>query len=130
MGKKLNASNIKVEVQILKDLPVDEIEEYMDLTIYGVARATMDYTLSDNRFPYRTGNLQRSSMAHDPRKEKEYTYCLDVPAEADYAKYVWNMENVNWTNLDTYSKWFETVYKEKKDIITQNAVNNAIRSVK
>ena len=122
--------NVDVEVKIIKDLPIEELQKYVDLTIYGVARGTMDYTASDNRFPKRTGNLQMSSMAHDPRKENNGVYCLDVPAEAEYAKYVWNMENVNWTNPETYAKWFITVYQEKKDIITHNAVENAIRSVK
>lgn len=122
--------NIDVEVEIIKELPVKKINEYVDLVVYGIARGTMDYTLSDNRYPYKSGNLQRSSMAHDPRKESNGVYCLDVPSEAEYAVYVWNMENVGWTNPSTYPQWFYKVYMEKKDLITQNAIDNAIRSVK
>ena len=118
-----------VEIKVVKGMPFKELDKYVDLVVYGVARGTMDYTLSDNRFPRRSGNLQMSSMAHDPRKEKNGTYCLDVPTEAEYAKYVWKMENVAWTNPNTYPQWFDKVYLEKKELITQNAINNALRSV-
>lgn len=122
--------NIDVEVEIIEDIPVAKIKEYMDLVVFGVARGTIDYTLSDNRFPYLTGNLQRSSMAEGVRKEGQYSYYVGAEG-ADYAEYVWEFpQNVNWTNPDTYAKWYVTEYKEKKELITQNAINNAIRSVK
>ena len=123
--------NVEVEVQIIEDLPIDKIESYKDLCVFGVARNVLDYTLADNRFPYLSGNLQRSAMAEGVKKESECTYYLGA-AGADYAVYVWDMpqETTKWTNVDTYSEWYVKVYSEKKEIITQNAVDNAIRSVK
>ena len=40
------------------------------------------------------------------------------------------MEDVDWTNPNTYPQWFYRVYMEKKDLITSIAVNAAVRSVK
>jgi hypothetical protein len=123
-------SEINVEVQIIKDIPEDKIKDYVDLTIFGIARGVLDYTLSDNRFPQLTGNLMRSAMAEGVKKESENTYYVGAEG-ADYATYVWGMpQNTNWTNPDTYAQWYEKVYKEKVNIITQQAVDNAIRSVK
>lgn len=122
---------MNIEVKILKDIPVEKLEKFADLTVYAVARNTLDYTLSENRFPYKSGNLQRSSMAQAVRKEKNATYCLDVPVGAEYAEYVWQFpQNVSWTNPDTYAQWYITTYKNRAEILTHNAVNSALRSVK
>lgn len=124
--------NLNVEIEIVEDIPKDKIEQYVDLVVYGVARGTMDYTFSERRFPYKTGNLQQSSMAQQIRHESNGVYCLDVPEGADYAKYVWQFpqDTTKWTNPETYAQWFATTYNNKMEIITQNAINNAIRSVK
>lgn len=123
--------NVDVEVQILKDLPIDKINKYVDLVIYGIARNTLDYTMAENRFPYKTGNLQRSSMAQGVRQEQNGTYCLDIPENAQYAVFVWDMpqETTNWTNPDTYAKWYLTTFQNKKEVITQQAIDNAKRSI-
>ena len=123
--------NVEVEVKLIEDLPTDKLNEYVDLVVYGIARGTVDYTLSENRFPRRTGNLQQSSMAQPIRQEANGMYALDIPAGAEYAKYVWEFpQETNWTNPETYAQWYLTTFKNKAEIITQNAVNNAIRSVK
>lgn len=120
-----------IEVEILEHLPVDKLDKFVDLAVMGVARGTLDYTLSENRFPYRSGNLQTSSMSEGVRQESNGVYCLDVPSGADYAKYVWQFpQEINWTNPDTYAQWYVTTYNNKAEIITHNAVGNALRSVK
>lgn len=123
--------NIEVQFEIIEDLPIDKIHRYMDLTVYGVARNTLDYTLGENRFPYLSGELQNSAMAEGVVQESEYTYYLGARG-ADYAEIVWEypQETTNWTNPDTYTRWYVTMYNNKKEIITQNAIDNAIRSVK
>ena len=123
--------NVDVDIEIVKDMPVDKINEYVDLCVFGVARETLDYTLSDNRFPYLTGNLQRSAMAEGVKKEQDKVYYLGAEG-ADYAVYVWDMpqETTNWTNPDSYSEWYVTVYNNKKEVITDLAIANALRSVK
>lgn len=123
--------NVEVEFEVIDDLPVDKINRYTQLVVMGVARNTLDYTLGENRFPYLTGELQRSAMAEGVRQESEYTFYLGAEG-ADYAEIVWQypQETTNWTNPDTYSQWYVTMYNNKREIITQNAIDNAIRSVK
>jgi hypothetical protein len=123
--------NVDVEVKIIEDLPVEKIERYVDLCVFGVARNVLDFTLNDNRFPYLTGELQRSSIAEGVRQEAQNTYYLGAEG-VDYAEKVWNypQETTNWTNPDTYAQWYVKVYENKKELITQNTIDNAIRSVK
>lgn len=122
--------DISVDVEVLESLPKDEIEKYVDLVVFGIARNTLDYTAGENRFPYLTGNLQRSAMAEGVRQESPGVYYLGADG-ADYAVRVWEMpqETTNWTNPDTYAQWYVTTYKNKQEIITLNAVNNALRSI-
>lgn len=122
--------NVDVEIKFIEELPIDKINEYKDLVVFGVARNVLDYTLAENRFPYLTGELQRSAMAEGVRKESECTYYLGAEG-ADYAKIVWEYpQKTNWTNPDTYAQWYVTMYQNKAEVITQNAIDNAIRSVK
>lgn len=123
--------NVNVDIEIIDDLPIDKINSYKELVIYGIARNTLDYTLANNRFPYLSGELQRSAVAEGVRQESKYTFYLGAEG-TDYAEYVWQMpqETTNWTNPDTYSQWYIRTFKDKKEIITRNAIDNAIRSVK
>lgn len=122
--------NVEVEINFIEELPIDKINEYKDLVVFGVARNVLDYTLAENRFPYLTGELQRSAMAEGVRKESECTYYLGAEG-VDYAKRVWEYpQKTNWTNPDTYAQWYVTMYQNKTEVITQNAIDNAIRSVK
>lgn len=119
-----------IEVKIIKPMNVKQIQKFEDLTIENIARGTLDYTLADSRFPRRTGNLERSSMAQAVRKEADFVYCLDNPVGAEYAEYVWELpQETHWTNPNTYSKWFVAVFKEKNGLITKQAVDNSLRSV-
>lgn len=123
--------NIDVEIEVIEDIPINKINQYKDLVVYGIARNTLDYTLAENRFPYLSGNLQQSAIAEGVRQESECSYYLGAEG-ADYAVDVWDMPQgtTNWTNPDTYSQWYATVYNNKREIITQNAINNALRSVR
>lgn len=123
--------DIEVEVKIIEDLPIEKVNRYKDLCVFGVARNVLDFTLSDNRFPYLTGELQRSAMAEGVRQEAQNTYYLGAEG-VDYAEKVWQypQETTKWTNPDTYAQWYVKVYENKKELITQNAIDNAIRSVK
>lgn len=119
-----------IEVKVERPINIKQIHEFEDLTIQGIARGDLDYTLADSRFPRRTGNLERSSMAQAVRKEADCVYCLDNPAGAEYAEYVWELpQETHWTNPNTYSKWFIAVYKEKQGLINQQAIANSLRSV-
>lgn len=110
-------------VEVIKPLDVKGIENYMDDIVFTVARITKDFTNSGGHFPYRTGNLNITSMAQPIRKVGEATYSLDAPNGVEYAQFVWEMKNVNWTNKNTYPQWYETMFKNKKELIVNTAIN-------
>ena len=123
--------NVDVKFEILEDFPIDKINKYVDLTVFGIARRAQDYATSELRVPKRTGNLEMATVAQPIRKENDGVYCLDVPNGAEYAKYVWEMpQSTNWTNPNTYAQWFVAIYKEKGALFTVEASNDALRSVK
>jgi hypothetical protein len=122
--------NISVSVEIPRELPVIELDNYIDLTIYNIARITLDYTNSKQRFPYLTGELNRASMAEGVVSEGNKTYHLGASG-VDYAPDVWEYpQGTNWTNPNTYAQWYLTEYQNEKEAITSLAVNNAMKLVK
>lgn len=126
MSKETFKTN-SVEITIDKgNIDSAFFNRYTDLIVFGVASRTLDLTSQESRFPRKTGNLAHKSMVQRTRKEADCVYCLDNPEGAEYAKYVWNMENVNWTNPNTYPQWFATVYQNNKELITEYAVSQAI----
>lgn len=123
--------DIQVDVKYTYLFPYKEINKYVDLVVYGVARATLDYTASEQAFPYLSGNLEQSAMAQGVVQESDGTYYLGAEG-ADYAAYVWNMpqETTNWTNPKTLSKWYVTIFNNKKELIVSQATANALRSMR
>lgn len=122
--------NVEIEFKIVEGINKEQIHEFVDQTIFGIARITKDLTNSCGYFPRLTGNLQSSSMAQDIRKESEAVYCLDVPGGADYAEYVWEFgENTNWTNPNTLPQWYYSTFEKYQLSIQQEAISNALRSV-
>ena len=122
--------NIKVSVEIPKQLPVKELDNYVDKVVYNTARITLDYTNSKQRFPYRTGELKRASMAEGVVGEGNKTYHLGAQG-VDYAPIVWNYpQSTNWTNPNTFAQWYVTEYKNEKETITQQAINNALNGLR
>lgn len=122
--------NINVSVEIPKELPIKELDRYMDLVVYNVARITLDYTNSKQRFPYLTGELNRAAMAEGVVNEGNKTYHLGASG-VDYAPDVWEYpQETNWTNPNTYAQWYLTEYENEKEVITNSAVNNAMKLVR
>lgn len=119
-----------ISFKVVKPLPVKEISNWEDKVVYGIARATLDYTNSKNNFPYLTGALQRASMSEGVVKETKGTYHLGARG-TDYAKYVWHYgANTNWTNKQTLPQWYNTVFKRYKSNIIDNALKNAKSELK
>lgn len=117
--------NIKVDVEIPRELPVRELNQYVDDVVFNVARITLDFTNSKQRFPYLTGELNRASMAEGVVSEGNKTYHLGA-AGVDYAPDVWEYpQKTNWTNPNTYAQWYMTEYENEKEQITSLAVENA-----
>lgn len=115
-----------VEIHIVKPLDVKSINDYMDKCVFGIARATLDFTNTGHHFPYLTGELNRASMSEGVIKEGFGTYHLGARG-VDYAPKVWNYsQNTNWTNPSTYAQWYMTEFNKDKNVI----VESAIRQVK
>ena len=51
-------------------------------------------------------------------------------AGVPYAKKVYSMENVNWTNKSTLPHWYYSVFNKNGAIIMTNAVNQALKGLK
>lgn len=122
--------NISVKVEIPRELPVRELDNYVDQVVFNTARITLDFTNSKRRFPYLTGELNRASMAEGVVHEGSKTYYLGAQG-VDYAPDVWEYpQSTNWTNPNTYAQWYMTEYKNEKELITQQAVSNAMKGLK
>lgn len=122
--------NIKVNVEIPRNLPIRELDRYIDYTVYNMARITLDFTNSRQRFPYLTGELNRASMAEGVVAKGGKSYHLGASG-VDYAPDVWEYpQKTNWTNPNTYAQWYMTEFKNEKEFIVKTAVENAKRGFK
>lgn len=122
---------IHVDVEIPRGIPVRELDNYMDKVVYNVARVTLDYTNSKQRFPYLTGELNRAAMAEGVVSDGGKTYYLGARG-VSYAPAVWKFpqKGTHWTNPNTFAQWYITEFKNEKELITRQAINNAIRNFK
>lgn len=114
-----------VEIKIIKPLDTKAINEYMDKCVFGIARATLDFTNTGHHFPYLTGELNRSSMAEGVVKDGFGNYHLGARG-VDYAPKVWGYsQSTNWTNPNTYAQWFMTEFNKDKNVIVESAIKQA-----
>lgn len=115
------------EIEIIKDIPVDQIRKFEDKVVYNVATLTREFTKSAQAFPYLTGRLQQSEVALPiiPLGNKEYGLGTGV----DYAMSVWNKKNANWTNPSTRPQWYATTFKISSQVIVNNAIQNSLKEV-
>lgn len=121
-------SKIKIDVEIIKDLPVDELNAYIDNTVYNIARVTLDFT--GPHIPHLSGDMERAIASYGVQgSNKEYTLGDNI---TDYSQIVWNypQNKTNWTNPRSYSKWFITEFKNQKDVIVNRAVTSAKKGYK
>ncbi len=119
--------NIKIDVSMPKELPKKQLDNYVDKTVYHVARNTLDLTAI--HIPYLSGDMKRDIMAYGVKgRNKVYTLGF---LSAKYTPYVWDYpQNTNWTNPNSYAQWFVTEYKKDKDKINRQAVNQAMKGLK
>lgn len=122
---------ISVSASIPKTLPIKQLDTFIDKTVYGIARITLDYTNSKKHFPELTGDLKEASMAQGVTKDGKNSYWLGADETVDYAGIVWEYpKDTHWTNQDTYPQWYVTEFEIEKDKIVKNAISNALRLIK
>ena len=115
---------IKIDVIIERDLPVHQLDQWRDRIVYNIARETLDFT--GGHFPVLHGDLERSSIAFGVQGgNKEYG--LGYEDTAPYTPEVWKypQRGTNWTNKQTWAKWYEASFKNNREKIINNAINNS-----
>lgn len=118
---------MSIEVKIIKDIPEKQLNQFKDRVVYYTASLTREYTKGMGAYPHLTGDLERYEIASQiTGGNQEYNLLCGV----DYAKYVWKMTNVKWTNPNTIPKWYVNVYKQKDKLILNEASTRAIRELK
>lgn len=109
--------NFSVEVQLAPHLQRN-LTQASDKIIYAVAQETL--RSSKTTIPKRSGKMRDSSMVGGVKGSNLDYY---IGSYTSYAKYVWDFpDNTHWTTPGTNNKWFERVWRSKKDLITKNAV--------
>lgn len=115
---------MNVEFKWIKPLPIKDINRFEDKMVYNVAMYTREFTKGTRAFPRLTGELERTEVASPIiGSNKEY----GLLAGTNYAKYVWKMTNVKWTNPSTKPKWYETQFKNGKEKIMAQALAVSLR---
>ena len=117
---------MNVEIKWVKDIPKKQINQFEDRVVYDMAVYTREYTKGTSAFPRLTGDLERQEIAA-PIVGSNKSYGLT--SGVDYAKYVWNMNNVNWTNKSTKPQWYYTQFKNSAEKIVAQAVSTALKEI-
>ena len=122
---------LDVKVEIPRDLPIKEIDKYVDNTVHNAARITLDFTVDKFRIPYRKGKLQTATEAYGVEKMGDKVYQLGTDGTVDYAKYVWDYpQKTHWTRKTTYAQWFVKEYKNEKELIMTRAIESAKKGMR
>lgn len=117
-----------VRVEILKDIPKEQIKRYEDKVVYNAAVLTREYTKDMRAYPHLSGELEEQELKLKPSKEGHAIYSL--LDGTTYAKYVYDMTGVHWTRKSTIPQWYENVYRKKENTIISSAQSKALREIK
>ena len=119
-----------IEIKIVKPLDTKAIANYMDKCVFGIARATLDFTNTGHHFPYLTGELNKASMSEGVVQEGFASYHLGARG-VSYAPKVWNYpQSTNWTNKNTYAQWYMQEFQKDKNVIVESVLKQVKGSMK
>lgn len=117
---------MRVEIEVLKDIPKEQINKFEDRVVYYTAVATREYVKSKNGYPYKTGKLRRTEVASPiTGGNKEYNLLTGV----GYAKYVYNFTKANWTNPSTIPQWYYNAFRTQGKTFVNEAVNKSLKEL-
>lgn len=117
---------IEISVKIEKDIPEAQIKHFEDRVVYNTASLTREYVKGMGAYPYLTGDLERTEIASQiTGGNAQYNLLAGV----DYAKYVWNMTNVNWTNKGTKPQWYYNIHRKFEKTINASAIDKALKEI-
>lgn len=117
-----------IQVKITKDIPEEQITDFEDKAVYYSAVLTREYTKNMNAYPHLTGELEAQEVRAPIKKQQKGVYTL--LDGTNYAKYVWKMTDVNWTNPNTQPQWYKSVYRKKEKTIIDRAKDRALGELK
>ena len=117
---------MEISINWVKPIPKEQINKFEDRVVYNTAKFTREMTSSSNAYPYRTGALRRSESTN-PIAGGNKTYSLT--GGVDYAKYVWKMTNVNWTNASTKPQWYYNEFRSTGAVIVAGAVVRSLKEI-
>ena len=117
---------MNITFEWIKPLPEKQINQFEDRVVYNCALYTREYTKGTSAYPRLTGTLERTEIA-SPIMGSNKTYSLN--GGVDYAKYVWRMTNVNWTNKATRPQWYYTTFKNHAEKVVSQAVSSALKEI-
>ncbi len=118
---------MNVEVEIIKGIPEQQIEQFVDRVIYNTAVLTREETKSLNAFPQLTGTLMREELSQQIiGNNKEY----GLVSGTSYAKAVYDYNKVNWTNKSTLPHWYKSVFEKSGNMILSNAIARSLKGFK
>lgn len=103
------------------------LKKIPDDILFEIAKETLDRSYDSipmSNLKGHAGTLRRSSMSGGVRGGHGDYY---IGSYTDYAKYVWNMENVHWTTPGTNNKWFARTLKKYGATIINNSINKSWR---
>lgn len=120
--------SIDVKVVIKKDIPEKQIEQFEDKSVYFTALLTREFTKNANAYPRgKTKELSKQEIGSPIYKMDKNSYGL--LAGVSYAKYVWKMTDVKWTNPSTQPQWYSTIYRRKEKTIVEMAQERALKEL-
>ena len=117
---------MEVSVSFKPNPRVDSgLKKLPDDMLYAIAKQVLD--MSSTVIPMsntteHSGTLRKATAAGGVRRGNGE---MTIGSYTDYATYVWNMNNVNWTTPGTNNKWFTRTLKKHGATILHNAVNRA-----
>ena len=119
--------NINVSVSVPKKLPVRQLNQFIDRTVYNTAVITLERT--EPHIPRLSGHMVGDTLARGVKGfNKSYTLGTD---STPYSSIVWNYpQNTNWTNKKSYSQWFMTEFRNSKEKIISQAVERALKVIR
>lgn len=108
------------------------LKEAPEKMLRQIARQTLDYTGSTKVVANSSGARYKLPPGHRSGETEQSMYSQGVQGDYEngfyignftsYASYVYVKENVNWTNPNTKTKWFEFTWEKYGKGITDNAV--------
>ena len=118
----------QIQVKITKDLPKEQIKDFEDKVVHFAAIFTREYTKGMMAYPHLKGELEQQEIKAPIKRVGHAAYTL--LDGVDYAKYVWKMTDVNWTNPRTQPQWYKSVYKAREKTIISKAETKALGELK